>query len=352
MALNATGGRLVWRVVFGVAVLVAVGCVGFVLTLSRYHSQPVVNEGKRPPRVGEGSPLIERELPVIAEIAEPADAQRSSAVSIGTDERALDNRLQQIRREFKYPLNGVKVTESGLNGAISQTVVVDNPLVLLALKQWFLDDPEAFIKAAAAEERDSYLQAVLKEQINESNAHLLTEHLHIRNRHIITLSYENKLHLQEAEAFLAIFDQFAKNNVISVPASLVAATAEVDYWGRRETLLNQAVNNPEPGLYFDVLQQQGNDNMYALAEQMWAVHLADRYADDIRPDTGYLERTRLAYQYGVAGSPAAIAALQEKGLFVNETIAEFTDVDNADDRFQDIHLYLRFDRNSGHWYLP
>ncbi len=268
------------------------------------------------------------------------------------DERALDNRLQQIRREFKYPLNGVKVTESGLNGAISQTVVVDNPLVLLALKQWFLDDPEAFIKAAAAEERDSYLQAVLKEQINESNAHLLTEHLHIRNRHIITLAYENKLHLQEAEAFLAIFDQFAKNNVISVPASLVAATAEVDYWGRRETLLNQAVNNPEPGLYFDVLQQQGNDNMYALAEQMWAVHLADRYADDIRPDTGYLERTRLAYQYGVAGAPAAIAALQEKGLFVNETIAEFTDADNADDGFQEIHLSLRFDRNNGHWYLP
>lgn len=330
---------------FGLALI----SVSVVLTLKNSDWQ---SSGPHVPELIQTPPAIT--VPESAPAIEHQPAGSLATARVEPDSAQLEDRLIRLRRDYGYRLNGATLNdesaESGAPLSIGQ-IEAGHPLVLQTLQQWFFDDPEAFIEMAASEERDSYIQAVLRTQINASNVHLLTDQMHIRNRHLIELAYTHKLHLQNPAPFLEIFDQFVGSHLISVPASVVAAAAESDYWGRREVLIGQAVGNPEPGMYFDVLARHGHENMSLLAEQMWETHLADNYTEALTSGTGYLERTRLAYQYGVAGAPAMLARLQAKGLFVDETIRMFTATDDADVRFQDIHSQLQYSYEQQRWQL-
>lgn len=266
-------------------------------------------------------------------------------------DRAQDSnqRLSELRERYRYEQDGAEVSESD-SGAL--VILSQQPQVLDELREWFFSDPEGFIELAAEEERDSYVQAVLRTQINPSNVHLLGEQMHIRHRHLVDIAYQNELHIQNPQPFLDMFDQFAASHLISVPDSVIAATAEVDYWGHRNALLEQAAVNREPKVYFDVLAQQGQDDLFSLAQQMWSAHVADEYPDVLTGGTGAIERIRLAYQYGVDQAPAELAKLQSEGLFVDETIQTYTDVEDAAERFTEIYPQLRYDQNLMIWVLP
>ena len=258
-------------------------------------------------------------------------------------------RLQSLRSEFNYDLDGAENTNELV---VLWGIRAEDPRVIEAMIQWFYVDPSAFVDMAAEEEDDQYVQAVLRSQINSSNVYLLAERFHIRNRHLINLAYDNQLHLQQPELFVDVFDQFAGSDRISVPASVVAATAETDYWGHRDELIDLAIHSREPEMYFEALAEQGRDDMTSLARQMWRVHKADAYPEVMASGTGYVERIRLAYRYGVPEAPKALAELQSRGLFVDETIVRFTDVPNIEALFQKLFADLVYRPDRQVWVHP
>ncbi|WP_154650899.1 hypothetical protein [Reinekea blandensis] len=258
-------------------------------------------------------------------------------------------RLQLLRSEFNYDLDGAENTN---DPGVLWGIRADEPRVIEAMILWFYEDPTAFVDLAAVEEDDHYVQAVLRSQINPSNVYLLAERFHIRNRHLINLAYDNQLHIQQPELFVEVFDQFAGSDRISVPASVVAATAQTDYWGHRDELIDLAIHSREPEIFFNALAEQGRDDMASLAQQMWQVHKADDYPEVMASGTGYVERIRLAYRYGVAEAPAALAELQARGLFVEETIARYTDVQNIESRFQSLFSELIYHPDRQVWVHP
>jgi hypothetical protein len=85
---------------------------------------------------------------------------------------------------------------------------------------------------------------------------------------------------------------------------------------------------------------------------MWKTHIEDSYVTTLGGSSGKIERVRLAYQYGVDGSVTEISELLANGIFVAETIDDFTDVENASERFNQISSSLTYDKKKMLWVLP
>jgi hypothetical protein len=267
---------------------------------------------------------------------------------------SLRNKFIDLQRDRPYDQQGasLEAIRNSDGQFIRWDLTVEDELVYAQLSQWYLEDPQAFIELSKIERNDEYIRAVLRQNVTPSNVYILAEHLHIRQGHLIDLAYEKQLHLQQPELFLELFDQFVGSRFIDNSEQLMFAVAETHYWDRRDALIREAVNNPAPALYFDVLEQQQQEDMTQLAQQMWAVHQQDAYEQTPGTSTAHIERIRLAFRYGIDGAKAQIAALQNDGIRVDETIKSYTDVDNAVDVFQEVYPSLVFDSAWGKWVLP
>jgi hypothetical protein len=256
-------------------------------------------------------------------------------------------RLSELRTQYRYPMNMINyLDEQGRSPEVRFPQMYDQ------FTQWFYEDPDLFIELLKTQRSDFYLAHTLKLVINESNVSLLSKHLHVRELEIFSVAYENKLHIQNPEPFLEIFDQFAGNNFIEYSTDILNAAADIDYWGRRDVFIEQAINNPTPQKYFETLERKGHEDLHQLAEQMWLIHSADDYPTNLTNRASYIERIRLAYAYGVDESKQAIAALLADGIRVAETIDEYTNLENASEKFDEVQAELVFDEIIGRWALP
>lgn len=297
-------------------------------------------------------------------VSEPSDLESTvSAIAPETQQTSeserglltsLRNKFIDLQRDRPYDQQGASL--EAIRNADGQFIrwdlSVEDEFVYAQLSQWYLEDPQAFIELSKIERNDSYIRAVLRQNVTPSTAYILAEHLHIRQGHLIDLAYEKQLHLQQPEVFLELFDQFVGSRFIDNSEQLMTAVAETHYWDRRDVLLHEAIHNPQPAVYFDVLETQRREDMYSVARQMWEIHLADEYEEMPGASTAHIERIRLGYRYGIEGSKTQIAALQREGIRVDDTIETFTDVENANVKFQDIHPQLVFDAQWGRWVLP
>jgi hypothetical protein len=331
-----------------VALGVAVVCLGFLYRLSQISGE--IGQQSNTAVMSQTSEVLIERLPVTTQDTSAPSISIETVparVEKADEQHPYARRLSELRTQYRYPMNmNDNVDEQG------RSPEVRFPQMYEQFTQWFYEDPDLFIELLKTQRSDFYLAHTLKLVINESNVSLLSKHLHVRELEIISVAYENKLHIQNPEPFLEIFDQFAGNNIIEYSTDILNAAADIDYWGRRDVFIEQAINNPTPQKYFETLERKGHEDLHQLAEQMWLVHSADDYPTNLTNRASYIERIRVAYAYGVDESKKAIGTLLQDGIRVSDTINNYTDVKNASENFTEIRASLIYNPKTMLWVNP
>jgi hypothetical protein len=265
--------------------------------------------------------------------------------------------LRELRQTHRYDQYGARyISKTNEHGLTESAYEVKKPMVLERIIELARINPEIFLELMQENAFDSYLVVALDTVVSESNVHLLTDYMSLENPSFSLIAIDNGLHLQNPNAFTQVYEDALADNYRLYQPSILQSMLEVDPFRYKEIIIEKAINSRWPKIYFDTLAMQTDENLVMLAQKMWAKHQRDDYAEEPTSDdtTGYDERQRVAFRYGVkqAINYINLALEDDYDLDTPALIESVVEVDNAVAKFSRIKDDIEFDETRLRWVLP